>query len=781
MTESRPTPASSLKPAVSERSYSEILDQLANITPQDREKYAESAQRVSRYYDSRPESKNQVSVDALPWELFPIIDKHKFMVITPALATEMAVMLCTAFETWSHSVPNAAERYLTERVVGMGRICLILQAMDKRIFLQNFDAIGKTDLSLPFSKDELEPILEDETVREEFFAHQRIATARDLTLGIHSSFLTDELAPLRHLENLGKGAFGSVDSVENVFTGEVYARKIFRTRKRDAKVIFEREISTLQKLQSHHHIVQLVASYAHRTVMALLLLPVAESNLDELISNFAISQDRAGIRQILYRCFGCLASGLAFMHSQQIRHKDIKPQNILVHESNVLLTDFGLAFDFSDVGASTTYGRPEGWTKKYCAPEVATYGKRGRKSDVFSLGRVFLEVAIILGGENLEDFEESLFNDRPFYENLTKVFQWIRVLENHSGTTLPLHTCRQMLQAESKDRPYMDEVLDSLFQEHHTENTSDAYFCGVCLEQLETPSPRDVSGRTVPNRFGEETTLNDPAGISDIPQGDSSATPNDNPREGYSTPAPAAPRPISPPLRGCSPRRLPEEDMVEPKPIRFNDAIGRRFSLPFSASRTWLGMEFFIKEAFLHDETIGPKVAKGFYDLVGPSGEIILPQVWEEIVEPDWSVTMHMWPTAEQPPPQPPPPPPKIPPPPPSSSYSLPPPIIPNTPFLFSSRLLPPPLPLPPMLVPLPPPKIPTPPPPPSSYSFPPPIIPNTPFLFSSRSPPPPLPLPPMLVPPPSLPTQRSAKKKATKLPPPLLMWTAWKSARRKK
>lgn len=60
-------------------------------------------------------------------------------------------------------------------------------------------------------------------------------------------------------------------------------------------------------------------------------------------------------------------------------------------------------------------------------------------------------------------------------------------------------------------------------------------------------------------------------------------------------------------------------------------------------------MEDLIKQAFLHIEVIGPHVAEGHYDLVGPNGDIILPQVWETVIEPDWSITMHMWPIPEKP------------------------------------------------------------------------------------------------------------------------------------
>ena len=80
-------------------------------------------------------------------------------------------------------------------------------------------------------------------------------------------------------------------------------------------------------------------------------------------------------------------------------------------------------------------------------------------------------------------------------------------------------------------------------------------------------------------------------------------------------------------------------------------------------------MEELIKQAFLHIDIIGPHVHDGHYDLVGPDGEIILPQVWETVVQPGWAITMHMWPIPEPPPPPPPPPEPpqkQYPPPPPT-------------------------------------------------------------------------------------------------------------------
>ncbi|KAI1263794.1 hypothetical protein F5Y18DRAFT_116405 [Xylariaceae sp. FL1019] len=96
-------------------------------------------------------------------------------------------------------------------------------------------------------------------------------------------------------------------------------------------------------------------------------------------------------------------------------------------------------------------------------------------------------------------------------------------------------------------------------------------------------------------------------------------------------------------------KRLLEEakkalENEEKAPIRFKDAVGRKFTFPFHIIRTWAGMEEVIKQAFFHVDIVGPHVQQGHYDLVGPNGEIILPQIWEKVIEPDWAISMHMWP-----------------------------------------------------------------------------------------------------------------------------------------
>lgn len=86
----------------------------------------------------------------------------------------------------------------------------------------------------------------------------------------------------------------------------------------------------------------------------------------------------------------------------------------------------------------------------------------------------------------------------------------------------------------------------------------------------------------------------------------------------------------------------------EKAPIRFKDAVNRKFSFPWHICKTWKGMEGLIRQAFAHVDLLGEHVMLGHYDLTGPDGEIILPQVWDTMIQPDWEVSMHMWPLPEE-------------------------------------------------------------------------------------------------------------------------------------
>ncbi|KAJ9602262.1 hypothetical protein H2200_013117 [Cladophialophora chaetospira] len=87
-------------------------------------------------------------------------------------------------------------------------------------------------------------------------------------------------------------------------------------------------------------------------------------------------------------------------------------------------------------------------------------------------------------------------------------------------------------------------------------------------------------------------------------------------------------------------------------PVRFKDAIGRSYNFPWERCCRWRDMEGLINQAFQHIDNLADHVMAGRYDLIGPDKEIIMPNYWESIVEPDMHITMMMWPIPEPPPPE---------------------------------------------------------------------------------------------------------------------------------
>lgn len=277
------------------------------------------------------------------------------------------------------------------------RIFSVLRILGCTELLDFFAHEGLMDSALPFTDSTLPGFLKGSEIRAKFLKLQNAVLYKEKGLeamehgGTHLHLAGSGDDYFRSIKQLGFGRYGTVDQVFSANTGRVYARKrIVRGHSplADERLLkqFESEIQALKRLW-HPHIVKFKGSYTDSRCLGIIMLPVAEMNLDEYLKEASQADN---LRRRRLRSFsGCLATALAYLHQQNIRHNDIKPQNILVANSNIYLSDFGTSRSWGTEGQSTTQGKHEGYTPRYSAPEthetgVSLHLKDSLSSSVFS-------------------------------------------------------------------------------------------------------------------------------------------------------------------------------------------------------------------------------------------------------------------------------------------------------------------------------------------------------------------------------------------------------------
>jgi serine/threonine protein kinase len=233
------------------------------------------------------------------------------------------------------------------------------------------------------------------------------------------------------------------------------------------------------------------------------MLPVAQHNLHEYYLLASTSPD---FLSLLRSFLGCLASALQYIHSIKIRHRDIKPQNILVKNDRVFLTDFGIALDWEHLSRSTTTA-DSGKTWTYAAPEVAKYERRNTTADVWSLGCVFMEIVTVLKGETVEGmrtfFTERTGNSR-FYANIAHLPQWAKHLRSTGSPKddVIFKWVRAMLEEDAEDRPTAATLYRDIVSECEVQSVP---FCGSCCLDAVDSSDMDEDDEDVWVQDDEKT------------------------------------------------------------------------------------------------------------------------------------------------------------------------------------------------------------------------------------------------------------------------------------
>lgn len=199
----------------------------------------------------------------------------------------------------------------------------------------------------------------------------------------------------RLLRRAGAGACGEVFLARDEELERPVAIKQYRvfpgSREAAALARFEREAALLAR-HPHDAIVPIFDLDLRQAPPYVVLRWMEGGDLTSRILQGARAPDEVaalGLR---------LAGALAHLHGQDIVHRDVKPENILLDEAGeAYLADLGLA-DALEEERLTATGMIVG-TPRYMAPELFEGSSCSAASDLFSLGLVLLEVAL---GERLD-------------------------------------------------------------------------------------------------------------------------------------------------------------------------------------------------------------------------------------------------------------------------------------------------------------------------------------------------------------------------------------------
>nr|GLL28673.1 mitogen-activated protein kinase kinase kinase 1-like [Ipomoea trifida] len=181
---------------------------------------------------------------------------------------------------------------------------------------------------------------------------------------------------------LGSGSFGRV---YEGFTGDGFFFAVKEVSLLDPGSILqlEQEISVLSQIQ-HENIVRYHGTDKDDSKLYIFLELVAQGSLAKLYHTYHLRDTQVSVytRQIL--------SGLHYLHSRNVVHRDIKCANILVDVTgSVKLADFGLAKATKLNDIKSCKG-----TAFWMAPEVVNRKNKGYglAADIWSLGCTVLEM-----------------------------------------------------------------------------------------------------------------------------------------------------------------------------------------------------------------------------------------------------------------------------------------------------------------------------------------------------------------------------------------------------
>ena len=192
----------------------------------------------------------------------------------------------------------------------------------------------------------------------------------------------------RVIGKLGEGTFAEVFKVKSV-TGQVFAVKRLKKRYRAIDEVNRLpEILSLKQFQGHPNVIDLVdVIYDNKNGSVAMVFELMDCNVYELISQHRKPFDEDTTLILIYQ----LLSAIALMHSKNMFHRDVKPENCMVNKNTMVLklADFGSTRGVASTAPYTEYVS----TRWYRAPEcILTSGSYGPEVDEWAVGCMIYEL-----------------------------------------------------------------------------------------------------------------------------------------------------------------------------------------------------------------------------------------------------------------------------------------------------------------------------------------------------------------------------------------------------